>query len=131
GEARELLLHAEREGGEALEGFEIMPRHSLEAVLGHVPGSRSPLQGAHEWHALIELAADASGASALPELARGLLESAFEAGLVEDATIAANEAQAEAFWLLRDEIAPAERALGPAMQHDISVPVAKMAEFVA
>jgi FAD/FMN-containing dehydrogenase len=42
-----------------------------------------------------------------------------------------NEAQAEEFWALRDEIAPAERALGPAMQHDISVPVAAMAEFVA
>jgi FAD/FMN-containing dehydrogenase len=129
--ARALLLHADREAGEALEGFEILPRHSLEAVLGHLPGTRSPLAGTHEWHALIELAADSGAAMALLDLARGLLESAFEAGLVEDATIAINEAQAEAFWLLRDEIAPAERALGPAMQHDISVPVAKMAEFVA
>jgi len=129
--ARALLLHAEKVAGDALEGFEVMPRHSLEAVLAHVPGSRSPLAGEHEWHALIELAADAAHAAALPELAQALLESAFEAGLVEDATIAANEAQAERFWLLRDEIAPAERALGPAMQHDISVPVARMAEFVA
>jgi FAD/FMN-containing dehydrogenase len=126
-----LLLHSERIAGDALEGFEVMPRHSLEAVLGHVRGARAPLQGAHEWNALIELAADAAGAPALPGLAHSLLESAFEAGLVEDATIAANETQAEQFWLLRDEIAPAERALGPAMQHDISVPVASMAEFVA
>jgi FAD/FMN-containing dehydrogenase len=130
-DTRALLLHAESSAGNALEGFEIMPRHSLEAVLAHVPGARSPLQGEHEWHALIELAADSDGASALPGLAQDLLESAFEAGLVEDATIAANEAQAEQFWLLRDEIAPAERALGPAMQHDISVPVARMADFVA
>jgi|SRR5690606_2048341 FAD/FMN-containing dehydrogenase len=130
GDARTLLLHAETIVGDALEGFEVMPRHSLEAVLAHVPGSRSPLGGEHEWHALIELAADAAHAQELPDLARKLLESAFEAGLVEDATIAANEAQAERFWLLRDEIAPAERALGPAMQHDISVPVARMAEFV-
>ena len=129
--ARALLLHAETRAGSALEGFEIMPRHSLEAVLGHVKGARSPLQGAHEWNALIELAADREAAPALPGLAQDLLESAFEAGLVEDATIAANEAQAEQFWLLRDEIAPAERALGPAMQHDISVPVARMADFVA
>jgi FAD/FMN-containing dehydrogenase len=114
-----------------LEGFEIMPRHSLEAVLAHVKGARSPLQGTHEWHALIELAADREDSSALPALAQDLLESAFGAGLVEDATIAANEAQAEQFWLLRDEIAPAERALGPAMQHDVSVPVARMADFVA
>ncbi len=127
---RALLLHSETVAGGALEGFEVMPRHSLAAVLAHVPGTRSPLAGEHEWNALIELAADAAGAAALPELARSLLESAFEQGLVEDATIAANEAQAEQFWLLRDEIAPAERALGPAMQHDISVPVARMAEFV-
>ena len=130
-DARALLLHAEARAGGALEGFEIMPRHSLDAVLAHVRGSRSPLQGKHEWNALIELAADRDGAAALPALAQDLLESAFEAGLVEDATIAANEAQAEQFWLLRDEIAPAERALGPAMQHDVSVPVARMADFVA
>jgi FAD/FMN-containing dehydrogenase len=59
-----------------------------------------------------------------------MLSEAFEAGLVSDATIAANETQAEAFWTLRDSVAPAERAQGPAMQHDISVPVARMADFV-
>ena len=47
------------------------------------------------------------------------------------ATIAANEGQAEAFWLLRDSIASAERALGPALRHDISVPVDRMPDFVA
>jgi len=131
GQARTLLLRAEAIAGETLEGFEVMPRHSLEAVLKHVPGSRSPLSGTHEWHALIELTGDAAQADALLPLAERLLEEAFEEGLVENATIAANESQAEAFWLLRDEIAPAERAIGPAMQHDISVPVERMADFIA
>ena len=54
-----------------------------------------------------------------------------EAGLVADGVLASSEAQAEAFWLLRDSISAAEKALGPAMQHDVSVPVAKMADFVA
>ena len=130
-DTRALLLHAESRAGSTLEGFEIMPRHSLEAVLAHVSGARSPLQGQHEWHALIELAADSERVGTLSDQAENLLESAFQAGLIEDATIAANETQAEQFWLLRDEIAPAERALGPAMQHDISVPVARMADFVA
>lgn len=129
--ARRLLLHAEALAGDMLEGFEIMPRHALQAVLSHLPGARAPLAGEHQWHVLIELAADRAMADGLPALAQALLESAFEAGLVEDATIAANETQAEQFWTLRDEIAPAERAIGPAMQHDISVPVAKMADFVA
>ncbi len=130
-DARKLLLHAERVAGDALEGFEVMPRHSLEAVLAHSPNARPPLQEHHAWNVLIELTADASGADALPGLAQNLLESAFEEGLVADATIARNEAQAEDFWMLRDEIAPAERAIGPAMQHDISVPVPDMADFVA
>lgn len=130
-DARKLLVHTEGLAGETLEGFEVMPRHSLQAVLAHNPRARNPLGGDHAWYALIELVADAAGAATLPDRAQALLESAFAAGLVEDATIAMNETQAEEFWALRDEIAPAERALGPAMQHDISVPVARMADFVA
>ena len=130
--ARELLLLAERRAGSALEGFEVLPSHCLAAVLAHVPGARAPLEEDHAWHALIELVAeDAADAAGLPALIGELLEAALAANLIEDAAIAQNEAQAEAFWQLRDEIAPAERALGPAMQHDISVPVARMADFVA
>ena len=128
--ARALLLHAQDKADRALEGFEVVPRQSLDAVLAYLPTARAPLEGDHPWNVLIELVADASGADALPELAESLLVSAFEAGLVADATIAANEAQAEAFWWLRDSVAPAERAKGPAMQHDISVPVERMADFI-
>ncbi len=131
-DARALLLHCEALAGDALEGFEVIPAHSLAAVLAHIPGARAPLASEHEWHALIELVAeDAAAAEALPALAAEMLEQAMEAGLVDDATIAANETQAEAFWLLRDSIAPAERDLGPAVQHDISVAVEKMPDFVA
>jgi FAD/FMN-containing dehydrogenase len=128
--ARALLLHAQDRAGQALEGFEVVPHHSLRAVLDYLPTARAPLEGDHAWHVLIELVADAARADALPDLAEALLVSAFEAGLVADATIAANEAQAEAFWWLRDSVSPAERAQGPAMQHDISVPVDRMADFI-
>ena len=128
--ARALLLHCEEKAGSALEGFEVMPRHSLEAVLDHLPSARAPLQSHHNWHALIELVGSSEELTALSENAENLLEAALERGLLEDATIAANEQQAEAFWLIRDSIAPAERALGEAVQHDISVPVDTMADFV-
>jgi FAD/FMN-containing dehydrogenase len=128
--ARALLLHCEQEAGEALEGFEVIPRATLQDVIAHLPNARAPLSGQHEWHALIELVADRGGADRLRTLAEDVLTSALEQGLLEDAVISANEAQAEAFWLLRDEIAPAERAKGPAVQHDISVAVEKMPEFV-
>lgn len=130
-DARQLLLHAQRMAGGALEGFEIIPAGSLAAVLDHVPAARPPLAGEHYWHALIELVADEGHRGALAAQAEDLLVSALAAGLIEDATIAASEGQAEAFWLIRDSISAAERAKGPAMQHDISVPVARMADFIA
>ncbi len=129
--ARELLLHCESTAGNLLEGFEVMPSACLEAVLDYLPDARNPLGQPHAWHALIELAADAENVTSLRERAESLLASAFKQGLAEDAVLSANEAQAEAFWTLRDSVSPAERAKGPAMQHDISVPVAAMADFVA
>jgi FAD/FMN-containing dehydrogenase len=128
--ARALLLHCEREAGDALEGFEVLPQSCLEAVLGYLPGSRSPLAEPHPWHALIEVVADSTSAAALHDRAEAMLASALDAGLLEDAAIAANERQAEAFWRLRETVSPAERAQGAAVQHDISVPVEKMPDFV-
>lgn len=128
--ARTLLLHCEDVAGEALEGFEVMPRRCLDAVLDYLPDSRPPLQGEHAWHALIEVVADRSTVDRLRDICEGMIVSAFEKGLLEDAAISANETQAEAFWLLRESAAPAERAKGTAVQHDISVAVEKMPEFV-
>ncbi|MEH6683741.1 MAG: FAD-binding oxidoreductase [Qipengyuania sp.] len=128
--AREMLLHCEKVAGDALEGFEVLPRHCLESVLAHVPSARSPLAGTHAWHALVELVADPGDAGQLDKLVAEVFESAMEHGLLEDAVISTSEGQAEAFWQIRDSISAAERAIGPAMQHDISVPVARMAEFV-
>ena len=129
--ARALLLHCQRRLGAALEGFEVVPQASLEAVLAHTQKARRPLEGDHAWHALIEVVADADSAPTLGERVESTLADAFEAGLVEDAAIAASEAQAEAFWLIREEVPMAERAKGPAVQHDISVAVEKMPDFIA
>src|SRR5690606_27381731 len=116
--------------GQALEGFEVLPRTCLDTVLGYLPDARPPLSGPHAWHALIEVVADQASQAGLRDLAERMMASAFDKGLAQDAVLAVNEAQADAFWLLRDTIAPAERARGPALQHDISVPVARMPDFV-
>ena len=129
-QARKLLLLAQAREAQALEGFEIMPRAALESVLDYEPGSRDPLGSPHPWYALLELVADEAQAPTLETRATALLEAAVGQKLVEDATIAANERQAEALWALRDGIASAERAHGPALQHDISVPTERMADFI-
>ena len=129
--ARRLLLHADAALGEALEGFEVIPKGSLEAVLAYLPDARNPLEQAYPWAALIEVVADSQAtAETLHERVAIMLEAAFESELLADAVIATNETQAEALWTLRETVSPAERAAGPAMQHDISVPVEKMPDFI-
>ncbi|HCF24588.1 MAG TPA: hydroxyacid dehydrogenase [Novosphingobium sp.] len=124
-QARQLLVHFEAAAGQALEGFEVLPQSCLDAVLAYLPDARAPLGGRHEWHALIELVG--SDAASLSEAA---MASALDAGLLDDAVVASSESQAEALWTLRESISPAERAKGPAVQHDIAVPVARMADFL-
>lgn len=124
------LLARLQAASERIEGFEILPGTCLHSVLAHVPGTRSPLDEEHAWHALVELSADHAEAEAPAATLERLLGSALQEGLIADATIAASEAQAEAFWRLRDSISEAERARGPAAQHDISVSPADMAAFM-
>jgi FAD/FMN-containing dehydrogenase len=123
------LLRFLEERTERIEGFEIVPAESLARVLEHIPATRSPLEGEHRWHVLIE-ATHERGQEEIAGLLEQLLTEALEAGLAEDAVIAASEAQAEAFWRIRDSISEAERAAGPSTAHDISVPVAAMPSFM-
>ncbi len=130
-DARRLLVDCQRTLPDALEGFEVVPHHCLEAVLNNEVDARNPLETMHPWNALLEFVTTDSDADALREAVETVLGAALEAQLVSDVVIASNETQAEAFWHLRDSISAAERAIGPAMQHDISVPVAKMPDFIA
>lgn len=129
-EARALLRQVERVMGDALEGFEVVPAHCLDAVLAHQPSARAPLSESHAWNALIECVSPSKDSAALREALETALSEALADGLIADGALAANDTQAEAFWALRDGISAAERALGPAMQHDISVPVEAMPEFI-
>jgi FAD/FMN-containing dehydrogenase len=115
--------------GNALEGFELIPAAALDAVLAHIPGTRAPLSTASPWHALIEVVSAAGEPDPGARL-EAVLADGIESGTIADAVIAASEAQAQAFWTIRDSISEAERAKGPALQHDISVPVTAMPGYI-
>ena len=115
---------------QSLEGFEIIPQTCLESVLRHISGTRPPLAGGHPWHVLVEIVRDQPDTPDPKSIMEHLLADALERSLIEDATLAASEQQAEDFWKIRESIAEAERANGPALQHDISVPVHGMARFI-
>ncbi|HEV2817206.1 MAG TPA: FAD-binding oxidoreductase [Allosphingosinicella sp.] len=126
--AMALLRRLETILGEAIESFELVPKISLDLVLAHVPDTRPPLAAPAPWNVLVEAVAPIGAPGPGQSLYEGL-KSALEAGLVADAAIAASEAQAEAFWRLRDSISEAEKKDRPAAKHDISVPVEAMAGF--
>lgn len=124
------LLRRMQGATDTIESFEILPAETLAAAIAHVPGTRAPLAGVHPWHVLIEATVPDSTGEAPGALLERLLAAALDAGLADDAVIAASEAQADAFWRIRDSLSASERALGPATQHDISVPVDSMPRFM-
>ncbi|PZU06377.1 MAG: hydroxyacid dehydrogenase [Sphingobium sp.] len=129
-DALALLRLCETILGDSVEGFEVLADETLGFVLGHIPGTRSPIETRTPWHVLIEVDhADLAEPGPAQRL-ENALTAAFERGIALDAAIAANEAQAEAFWRIRESLSEAERAQGPALQYDISVPVAKMPAFM-
>ena len=127
-DAARLLRHLEATMAEAVEAFELVPSSALELVLAHIPGTRPPLARPQPWNALVEAVAPMAAPGPEKALYQGL-RSALEIGIAADAVIAASEAQAEAFWRLRDSISEAEKKDGPAAKHDISVAVADMPRF--
>jgi FAD/FMN-containing dehydrogenase len=124
------LLRRLEAATDRVEGFEIIPADSLHAVLNHITATRAPLDSEHPWHVLIEATIDQADAEPPADLLERLLAPALADGSVRDAVIAASEAQAEAFWRIRESISESERAMGPAAQHDVSVPVAAMPRFM-
>ncbi len=113
----------------SIEGFELVPDNSLRLVLEHIPQTRAPLSGHHKWLVLVEATTSNSDHDISAELEQ-LMAAALQEGIIDDAVLAANEAQAEAFWKIRDSISEAERAEGQTLAHDISVTVARMPAFL-
>ncbi|MFG1480224.1 FAD-binding oxidoreductase [Xanthobacter sp. V4C-4] len=124
-----LLNRLRNVAGDALTGFEFLPRFGLETVLKHVPGTTRPLAGDHAFYVLAELTSTRRDDD-LATLAESVLGEAFEAGEIEDAVIAASEAQAQALWKLRESLSDAQKFEGGSIKHDVSVPVSKVPEFI-
>ncbi len=128
-QAADLLGRAKDQSGGGVEAFELMSRSGVELALRNVAGVRDPLDQAYPWCALIEIASpEEGGAGAAMER---LLTAALDHGLILDAALAQNGAQAEAFWKLRESQSAAQRPEGAAWKHDVSVPVSCIAAFVA
>ncbi|KQT65125.1 MULTISPECIES: FAD-binding oxidoreductase [unclassified Aureimonas] len=129
-DALTLLGIAERRVGGQLTGFELIGRQGMAFTLAHTKGARDPLEAAHPWYVLVEISSSRSGEDARQAMEE-VLEAAFEASAVEDAAIAPSLVEAERFWTMREELSWAQKPEGGSIKHDVSVPVARVPDFLA
>jgi FAD/FMN-containing dehydrogenase len=129
-DAMQLLQMAQAKLGAQLTAFELLTPACIEILTEQLPHLRWPLAERNTHAVLIELSdlqSEASGRAALEALLEGALESA----LVTDAAIAASLAQSREFWSLREHMTEAQQRAGKNIKHDISVPISRIADFVA
>lgn len=125
--ALKLLSISRDQAAGALTSFELLADVAVDFSIRHGIDIRDPLTSKHPWYVLMEL-------SSLRDDARDTLEAilaqGMEDGIVDDAVIAANLSQRQAFWKLRDEMSAAQKPEGGSIKHDISVPVAAVPAFI-
>jgi len=128
-QALELLRLVYGSCGARLQAFEYFTDDCLDLVLTHVDGMQQPFEQRHVGYVLIELA-DTADEEGLQALLEDVIGQALEEGLCQDAAVSASLAQLEALWRLREEISEAQRADGPHLKHDISLPIERIPEFI-
>jgi FAD/FMN-containing dehydrogenase len=128
--ALRLFRLAEAHAVPSLTAFEFWADRAQEFALAYIPNTRNPFVDAYPWYALIELSHAGTGTPATNAIEQ-LLTSAHGLGLIQDAVIARSLQQAQDFWRLRDAFSEAQKGAGGSIKHDISVPIARIPEFLA
>ena len=125
GDAVRLLSFLRSALVDSIEAFELVSDFVFGLVTTHNPELTLPFDDRTPWYVLLDAAVGGD-----TERLEEALGAAAESGLLLDAVIAKNSAEAEHFWRMRHSIAEAERLAGKALKHDISVPVSRMEEFL-
>ncbi|MCH9847590.1 MAG: FAD-binding oxidoreductase [Betaproteobacteria bacterium] len=132
-DAVQVLGHARRLLSDGLTGFEVMGAFARSLVVKHFPQLNMPL---HEvapeapYAILLEYASADDDATTQDRLEQVVGE-AIEKGWVTDAVLAAQLSQAATMWQIREHISLAQSQEGLNIKHDISIPISRIAAFVA
>ena len=135
--AVELLHRLQAASGGGVEAFELIPADILHVVFHHFPEIPQPLATRGAMNVLMEIGssnpasgiADKSGETPLQTIMQETLATAFEDGLVIDATIAASEAQRRALWDVRENAPESHKRSRGVARSDISLAQSSLAPF--
>jgi len=115
--------------GSRLQAYEFFTGECVDLVLAHAQGVQEPFAQRYPGYVLMELA-DTADEAALNALLERVIGTALERELCLDAAVSASLAQLQALWKLREEISEAQRADGPHLKHDISLPIERIPDFM-
>ena len=135
--AVELLHRLQAASGGGVEAFELIPADILHVVFHHFPEIPQPLATRGAMNVLMEIGssnpasgiADDSGETPLQTIMQETLATAFEDGLVIDATIAASESQRNALWDVRENAPESHKRSRGVARSDISLAQSSLAPF--
>jgi FAD/FMN-containing dehydrogenase len=127
--ALRLLELAQRRLSASLTAFELMSDVCVSLVAKHFPACRKPFEQASPYYVLLE-SSDPHSEQHAKETFNQLMEEAFDAGVINDAAIAASLAQSESFWTIRHHLTESQALEGDSIKHDISVPISAIGDFI-
>ncbi|WP_342642972.1 FAD-binding oxidoreductase [Rhodoligotrophos ferricapiens] len=127
-DAVKLLNLVQRLSGGRLTAFELLPRVGIEFTVRH-GGATDPFSAPSPWYVLAELSGG-EPAGTLDAVLTQSLERGLEQGLLQDAVLAASEAQRRAFWAIREQLSEVQKHEGGSIKHDVSVPVSRIPDFL-
>jgi FAD/FMN-containing dehydrogenase len=113
--------------GEFLTSFELISPEARALSVEHLPKANWPFSDG--WAVLVEIGSGSAHVD-LAGLFETALGEALEAGIAADVVIAQSDAQRDAFWLVRESITEGERAAGPSIKHDVSVPISRLPALI-
>lgn len=128
-DAIELYRRARRDCCDLMSAFEFMPPLAIDLAREAMPALPIPLEATYPAYALIEIAG--SGLVDVDDLMHRFLESAFESGLAVDGVVAQSQAQARNLWAIREGMNLGQAQRGRHLRTDVSVPLSRLADFVA
>jgi FAD/FMN-containing dehydrogenase len=123
-----LLQRMRSIAGPTLTAFELMSRESLHPVAAVLGLKRFPFEPLTPWLVLLEISDHEDEQHALALLERGL--DADAGAPVVEAALGHSLAASEQLWRLRETIPEAQARAGGNVKHDISLPLARISDFV-
>lgn len=124
-----LYRRARRECCDLMSAFEFMPPLAFRLAREARPDLTLPMEATHPAYALIEISG--SGLVDIGSLMQRFLEGVFDSGLALDGVIAQSQAQAASLWAIREGMNEGQARRGRHLRTDISVPLSRLADFVA